>query len=43
MPEDLRKYDKEFQKGAVRIVPETGKSIAPVAVKAVGTSELQRR
>ncbi len=31
MPEARRKYDKEFQEGAVRIVRETGKSIAAVA------------
>jgi transposase-like protein len=31
MPEVRRKYDKEFQEGAVRIVRETGKSIAVVA------------
>jgi transposase len=31
MPEVRRKYDKEFQEGAVRIVRETGKSIAAVA------------
>lgn len=31
MPEVRRKYDKEFQEGAVRIVGETGKSIAAVA------------
>jgi transposase len=31
MPEVRRNYDKEFQEGAVRIVRETGKSIAAVA------------
>ena len=31
MPEVRRKHDKEFQEGAVRIVRETGKSIAAVA------------
>jgi transposase len=31
MPEVRRKYDKEFQEGAVRIVRETGKPIAVVA------------
>jgi len=31
MPEVRRKYDKQFQEGAVRIVGETGKSIAAVA------------
>jgi len=31
MPEVRRKYDKEFQEGAVRIVRETGKAIAQVA------------
>lgn len=31
MPEVRRKYDREFQEGAVRIVRETGKSIAAVA------------
>jgi transposase len=31
MPEDRKKYDREFREGAVRIVEETGKSIAAVA------------
>ena len=31
MPEVRRKFDREFQEGAVRIVRETGKSIAQVA------------
>jgi transposase len=31
MPEVRRKFDKEFKEGAVRIVRETGKSIAEVA------------
>ena len=32
MPEKRKKYDREFREGAVRIVEETGKSIAAVAV-----------
>jgi transposase len=31
MPETRKKYDREFREGAVRIVEETGKSIAAVA------------
>jgi transposase len=31
MPEIRRSYDREFREGAVRIVEETGKSIAQVA------------
>ena len=31
MPEKRKKYDREFREGAVRIVEETGKSIAQVA------------
>ena len=29
MPEKRRKYDPDFREGAVRVVRETGKSIAP--------------
>ncbi len=31
MPEIQRKYDPEFREGAVRIVRETGKTVAEVA------------
>jgi transposase len=31
MPENRKKYDREFREGAVRIVYETGKPIAAVA------------
>lgn len=31
MPEERKKYDREFREGAVRIVEETGKSVAQVA------------
>lgn len=31
MPENRKKYDREFREGAVRIVNETNKSIAAVA------------
>ena len=31
MPEKRKKYDREFREGAVRIVEETGKSIAQIA------------
>ena len=31
MPEKRKKFDKEFREGAVRIVAESGKSIAQVA------------
>lgn len=31
MPENRKKYDREFREGAVRIVEETGKPIAQVA------------
>jgi transposase len=31
MPEIRKRYDREFREGAVRIVEETGKSIAQVA------------
>ena len=31
MPEKRKKYDREFREGAVRIVAETGKSVAAVA------------
>jgi transposase len=31
MPEKRRRFDREFREGAVRIVRETGKSIAQVA------------
>ncbi len=38
MSEVRRKYDKEFREGAVRIVRETGKSIASVA-RDIGVNE----
>jgi transposase len=31
MPEIRKRYDREFRQGAVRIVEETGKSVAAVA------------
>ena len=31
MPEQRKKYDREFREGAVRVVEETGKPIAQVA------------
>lgn len=31
MPEKRKKYDWEFREGAVRIVEETGKTVAQVA------------
>lgn len=31
MPENRKKYDQEFREGAVRIVRESGKSVAQVA------------
>jgi transposase len=31
MPEIRKRYDREFREGAVRIVEETGKSVAAVA------------
>jgi transposase len=31
MPEKRRRFDREFREGAVRIVRETNKSVAPVA------------
>jgi transposase len=38
MSEVRRKYDKEFREGAVRIVAETGKSVASVA-RDIGVGE----
>jgi transposase len=38
MPEKRSKYDKEFREGAVRIVRETGRSIAQVA-RELGVNE----
>lgn len=38
MPEERKKYDREFREGAVRIVEETGKSVAQVA-KDMGVNE----
>jgi transposase len=31
MPEKRRKFDREFREGAVRLVNETGKSVAAAA------------
>ena len=31
MGEDMRKFDKDFREGAVRLVRETGKPIAQIA------------
>ncbi len=38
MPQKRSKYDKEFREGAVRIVRETGRSIAQVA-RELGVNE----
>jgi transposase len=38
MPEKRKKYDREFREGAVRIVEETGKSIA-AAARELGVNE----
>ena len=39
MSEKRKKYDREFREGAVRIVRETGKSIAQVARERVERGE----
>ena len=37
MPEKRRQYEQEFKEGAVRIVRESGKSIAEIAAISVST------